>query len=761
MSSDSPDPGQPDVSTAAAPRLRKRTNIVSALIVAAILLATLITWRAVSELERHQLRLKLEIQSDRLNQIVQATFDEAIFNTRSIAAFFNASNEVTREEFSSYCSHLLEQGPMIHALEWIPRVEHGQRTAIETAARQQGFDSFHFKAWTETGTIISPEKETYFPVYFIEPLASNEGALGFDLASSPTRLEALNRALETKQAAVTAPIELVQDEGHQAGILVFYPIYGANEDLKGFALGVFRVGELIKNVIDQAGQTEIASAFFDLSATGERTLLYQHPQLSGGSDNSSDTRNTVHSLIRIDVAGRTWELACSPTAAFYANHRSHYPEIVLIGATLLCLLVTIYLRSRIRTELILSARVEERTRELAKARDAANAANEGKGRFLANVSHEIRSPLTGIIGVNELLLHTHLDPQQQKYQRLLKQSAESLLSILNDILDSSKIEAGKLELVCEPFDLRSTVDDIISFLQPQALDQQLELAYVIAEDVPHTVGGDASRLRQILVNLITNALKFTKAGSIALEIHCTEHDEAQTTLQFTVIDTGFGIPEEKLKTIFQPFSQADMKAADSRSGTGLGLTICQQLVELMEGRIWVESRVGKGSSFHFTARFENAKGDDTAQNRLPNHAESPGTTDTRHIDKAAQFLLVEDGRINQIVAVKMLKNLGYSVSVAGNGREALEKIQTAMPGTFAAILMDMQMPEMDGFELTREIRSRENQGKAHLPIIAMTAYAMKGDREKCMAAGMDAYIRKPIRHEALEKAIKKIGIANA
>lgn len=670
-----------------------------------------------------------------------------------MAAFYEASTEVTREEFATYCKPLLEQSPTIHTLEWVPRVAHAARDEMEAAARRDGFDSFHFKAWTDTGVIRSPEAPTYFPVYFAEPLAGNEAALGFDLASNPSRLEALNRAMATGDAAATAPIEIVQDDSLQKDILIFYPIHNANKEFEGLALGIFRVGDLLQSIFQQAGSTGLEAAFFDVSANGEETLLYHYGQPEDhrkpGLQEGAGTRYAI------DVAGRRWEMASRPTAAFFSARRSRYPEIVLIGAAILTLLITFYLRARVRVEFELEARVNERTRELQKARDEANTANQVKSRFLANISHEIRSPINGIIGMSDLLLATRLDAQQRKYQRLLKQSAESLLSILNDILDSSKIEAGKLEVVSEPFRLRSCTADILNFLEPQAAEQNLNLKSNIAKQVPDDLLGDAARLRQVLVNLISNALKFTESGEIQLGIELEGETDRNPLLHFFVMDTGQGIPEEKREAIFQPFTQAETSSAKALGGTGLGLTICRQLVELMGGRIWVESEIGKGSTFHFTARFGLSEGahDDAAPAASSSDPEE--AMESTRDSPAPHLLLVEDGRINQIVAVKMLKNLGHTVSVASNGREAMEKLKSARAGTFAAILMDIQMPEMDGYEVTRAIREQEKNSGDHLPIIAMTAYAMKGDREKCIEAGMDAYITKPIRPDALEAAIKK------
>ena len=724
-------------------------------------LATFILFIWIRHYEFDRLERKFKLDAFFVSSIIESKLKEHLVVLDTVRNFYVTSKSLTKDDFVKFIISELQDNPGIKAVEWIPKVSNAERAIFEKLNSNGGAFPFEIKELSGDRSLVKAgDRDFYFPIQLVTPLQGNKLTLGFDVSSETVRRTAMGEAADTGLAIATRRIRLIQEREQQYGFMVFLPVYYDKMQhdnaerrrvaLRGFIAGIFRSGDIIKASPASVWPQHLVIQLQDITVPPPENLFTIHAGAAGIKTSVSDklpaNATSLSNKHKFNFSSRTWCVNIFADRDYIDKNLSSFYLLILPAGLLLTLLLSALLFSFVREIL----RHKQTEKELLDAKQEADNANMAKSHFLSNMSHEIRTPMNGIVGMTELLIESNLDDEQNKYARMIRDSASSLISIINDILDLSKIEAGKLQLEMLDFELRKTVIEVVELMSLRAQGKNLKLNCSIEQDIPMRAVGDPVRLKQILINLIGNAVKFTHQGKITLHLKTESKDENGAMIRFEVRDTGIGIAPDRIQALFKPFTQSDSSVSRKFGGTGLGLAISRQLVEMTGGHIGAESEPDSGSTFWFTLRLGFSKLPDPGYN---NNNEQSVLRKAGEICKAGHILVVEDNMINQQMTVEVLHRLGYKADGASNGPDAIIALSRKH---YDLVLMDIQLSEMNGFEVTGRIRNPVSAVLDHnVPVIAMTAYVFQGDREKCIAAGMQDYLAKPISFKKFAEVIEK------
>lgn len=680
-----------------------------------------------------------------------AGYEQVLWGT---VGFFNASMAVNRQEFRTYVDSLniQEHWPGIQGIGFSIPVDPADKVLHEAGIRSQGFSDYSIKP--------EGERSEYTAIIYLEPFDwRNQRAFGYDMWSNDMRREAMTRARDMGIASTSGLITLVQetDEDVQRGFLTYLPLYrnrmptDALEQRRaafvGWVYSPFRMGDLMKGVLG-SGFTGISYEIFDGTVLDREHLLFDSND--SFHDDEPEDLHAVEFRTTLELQGRIWTLRFTAAENPLTASEINLQIVILFAGLIVSLLLFFIVYSLARTQQRAVKIARNMTSELRAAQQLAEAANKSKSEFLATMSHEIRTPMTAVMGFSDILLRQKLSEDVKDKISKIKNATQSLLTILNDILVISKMDAGKLELEHTDFDLTALIDGICNLFdrnQQVGEPSPVELTYAPSNDFPDRIHGDPTRIRQVLVNLIGNAMKFTSEGFVRLEASVEQGADGRNLLRFAVVDTGIGIPPHIANTLFTNFTQADASISRKFEGTGLGLSICRRLVDLMGGEIDFESVEGIGSTFWFTVPYIPTKSE-TGQKP----SEEPEIRQEQKAARSLKILIAEDNQLNQQILTALVTDLGHTVAVANDGAEMLTMHQQ---GDYDLIISDIRMPNVSGPDATRQIRQMGGN-KAEIPIIAVTADMMEENTADYIAAGMNGVVGKPVDIDELIETIDKV-----
>ncbi|MCU4675822.1 ATP-binding protein [Catenovulum sp. 2E275] len=678
----------------------------------------------------------LSATTQEITHLIKTQVELYQVNLQALGAFIQSNKELSEQEFLNFSQKILNNKTIVQAVEWIEPVNAQEKSDFYSHLSELHHTEIHYKFFDDNSPDVT------YAIVFAYPKTKNSQIIGLDLATEPKRSTAIRKALTTDGFSFSEPVTLLQSQNGNKGALLFHAVYEDTppEKLRGLITLVIEYKDLFSQTNFYMKEKGISNYAISIDFLNH-IQLYQY-------DNLDKTLPVYTSHIQLDILNQTWQLKLTLPQENLIQQQDWASWVILVIGSIITLSIQLFIIWLSINRNLITQKVSLKTKELNEAKEKAEQATLQKTYFLANMSHELRTPLNAIMGLTDMFNSSELNNTQQDYIRKIRTASKTLLSLISDILDLSKIETGKIELEVAPFSLNRLVNRMSELFTSQIENKGLAFKINYKPLVNDKILGDEHRLQQVIMNLCSNALKFTEFGGITLTIQheTSQSDNSKLILYIEVSDTGTGIPQDRIQSIFESFTQADSSITRKFGGSGLGLSISNNLIKLMGGSLCCESQFGIGSRFYFELSMKkSASGYNTSKQpeKIIDYA-----LRAKKLLQGQPVLIAEDNEINQQIIIFQMEQLGADVTLAENGYEAVEYCKTR---NFKLVLMDIQMPVLDGIEATKQILALPNANSSK--IIAMTANVSIEDKAACLKAGMLAHIPKPFDVNKLHQTL--------